>query len=361
MAVTRANLTHGAGPVRGPGVIPRERVMGAARHTWRMRSRTAVFTAAAVGVAGAATLLGARRVRSSLAAWATNDDACDGDPVGMPAGDSVEVHAPDGAVLRGIDCVPDGDEAATVLLVHCWTGTRGNWGPVARRLVAEGFRVVAFDQRGHGESDRGTAPYSPETLGGDVAAIVEALDLRDVTVAGHSMGGLATMAFAGGHRDLAADRVRGLVLVATLASPSLPPRVPEGRPFNLAPALPLLARSMAHVDYGLIPMRQIFGTTPARSQIEATRQAFLDCDATTRAEAATMLLNFDLRPVLRDIDRPTTIVAGARDRLTWPHTNQAIADLIPNSRIEFLADKGHMLPWEDPESVTRAIVEAARA
>lgn len=324
-----------------------------------MEKKTIVVSATVAGTAAAA-VLGIRAARSSLASWESNFDACDGDPLGMPRGEAVEVLAEDGAVLRGIDCVPDAGSSGTVLLVHCWTGTRCNWAPVARRLVADGFRVVALDQRGHGDSDRGTAPYSPDTLGADVAAIVDQLDLHDVTIAGHSMGGLATMAFAGDHRELASQRAKGLVLVATLASPSLPPRVPEGRVVNLAPALPLLARTMTHPDWGLFGIRQIFGTTPARNQIEATRAAFLDCDMTTRAEAATMLMNFDLRPLLRHIDIPTRVVAGSRDRLTWPHTNQAIADLIPDATIEFLAGKGHMLPWEDPESVTRAIVETAR-
>lgn len=320
-----------------------------------MRTKTLLTVGALAGVAGTA-IVANRRVRSMIEGWATNFDACDGDPETMPDGADVEVTAPDGAVLRGLDC----GSGPTVLLAHCWTGTRCNWAPVARRLVADGFRVVTFDQRGHGASDRGVAPYAPETLGQDVATIIEDLDLRDLVLAGHSMGGLAAMAFAAFHRELAHERVSGLVLVATLASAPLPPRVPEIG-LDLAPALPLLGRTMGHADYGLLGLLQVFGSQPARCQLEAARRGYLTTDVTTRAEAVTMMCTFDLRPVLPDIALPTHVLAGRKDQLTWPHSNQAIAELIPGATIEFLDGKGHMLPWEAPDEVTEAIVQASKA
>ena len=226
-----------------------------------------------------------------IATWETNPDVCDGDPLTMPEGSPVQVEAADGATLRGIDC----GEGPTVLLVHGWTEHLGFWAPVARRLVDGGFRVVSVDQRGHGGSDRGDAPYRPETLADDLRAWVETLDLRDVVLAGHSMGGLAAMAFATEHPDLANERVRSLVLVATLAAPVKDPRLPEIE-FDMSKFLPTMDRFMRLPNYGLFGLLRVFGTRPARSQMEAARAGFLQTDKATRADAARMLTDFDLRP-----------------------------------------------------------------
>ena len=314
------------------------------------RSRVLAVTA----LAGGAFAL--KRVADNrIATWTTNPDVCDGDPLTLPEGTAVEVTATDGAVLRGLDA----GDGPTVLLVHCWTGFNGFWAPVARRLVDAGFRVVAVDQRGHGRSDRGSAPFRPETLGADVRAWVEGLDLRDAVLAGHSMGGLASMAFVTDHADLAEERIRGLVLVATLASPPKDPRLPEVE-LDLSKFLPLVHRLMRVRDHGLFTLVRVFGTRPARSQMEATRAGFLETDSTTRTEAARMMLDFDLRPALGSIRIPSQVIAGSHDQLTFLHVNEEVADSIPGARIEVLHGYGHMLPFEAPDQVTDAIIQAAK-
>jgi pimeloyl-ACP methyl ester carboxylesterase len=290
-----------------------------------------------------------------IATWEANPDACDGDPLRLPEGRPVEVRSHDGATLRGLDC----GEGPAVLLVHCWTGHTGFWAPVARRLVDAGFRVVTVDQRGHAASDRGSAPYRPETLGGDVRAWVEGLDLDDLVIAGHSMGGLATMAFVTDHADVAEARVRGLVLVATLASPPKDPRLPEVE-FDQSRFLPTVERLMRIRHYGLFTLLRVFGTRPARSQMEATRAGFIGTDSVVRTEAARMMQDFDLRPALPSITLPTQVVAGTHDQLTFLHVNEEVAELIPGARLEVLHGYGHMLPFEAPDQITDCIVQAAK-
>ena len=316
-----------------------------------MRRSRLLLLAAATGGA----FLAKRSVDSRIASWSTNPDTTDGDPLTMPEGTPVEVTADDGAILRGIDC----GEGPTVMLVHCWTGTVGFWAPVARRLVDAGFRVLAVHQRGHGDSERGTAPYRPETLGADVRSIVEALDVRDAVIAGHSMGGLAAIAFACQNGEIAAERVKGLVLVATLAAPPKDPRLPDIG-LDISKFLPVADRAMKPVDYGLLGLLGVFGTRPARSQMEAARAGFLMTDPETRREAAAMMMDFDLRPELANIDLPAVIVAGTHDQLTFLPGNEEIAELILGARIEVLPGLGHMLPWEAPDQVTEQIVQMAK-
>ena len=62
--------------------------------------------------------------------------------------------------------------------------------------LAEDFQVVAFDNRGAGHSDKPAGPYTVQMLGADTAGLLDALNLRDVTVMGHSMGGFVAQELA---------------------------------------------------------------------------------------------------------------------------------------------------------------------
>ncbi len=314
--------------------------------------RRLVLAATALAAGGFAAK---RAVDHRIASWSTNPDRCDGPPLAMPDGTPVEVRASDGAVLRGLDC----GSGPTVLLVHGWIETHAFWAPVARRLVEAGFRVVSIDQRGHGDSERGTASYRPETLADDLRCWVETLDVRDAVLAGHSMGGLAAMAFAIEQHELAHERLRGLVLVATLAAPPKDPRLPEIE-FDMSRFLPTLDRFMRLPDYGLLGLLRVFGTKPVRRHLEVTRDHFLGTDPVTRADAARMLTDFDLRPGLATIDIPAVVIAGTHDQLTFLHTNEEIAESIPGCRMEVLPGRGHMLMFEAPDEVTDQIVQAAK-
>jgi pimeloyl-ACP methyl ester carboxylesterase len=320
-----------------------------------MRRSTALLAAAAV--AGGA-LAAKRSLDARVSRWDTNPDHCDGDPLGMPAETTeIEVIAADGARLRGHRCGdPDGP---TVLLVHGYIESVGFWAPVVRRLAAAGLDIVVVDQRGHGDSDRGDAPFDCETLAGDVRAWVEGLDLRDAVLAGHSMGGVSAMAFAGSHPELAAQRLRSLVLVATLAFPEPLFGLPDVK-VDHARTVRVLERLVALETLGLVFLARVFGTWPTRAALEATRDSLLATDVATRVDAMRMLRDFDLRPLLTSITLPTLVVAGSHDRLTPLAGNEVIADLIPGARIEVLHGMGHMLMFEAPDAVTDAIVQATK-
>jgi non-heme chloroperoxidase len=93
-------------------------------------------------------------------------------------------NAADGTRLYHLD-VGDGPP---VLLVHAWSLSSAMWEYQVRTLVAAGYRCVAPDRRGHGRSDVPGTGYDLDTLAGDLAGLVEELDLRDLTVVAHSMG-----------------------------------------------------------------------------------------------------------------------------------------------------------------------------
>ncbi len=102
-----------------------------------------------------------------------------------------------------------GDSASPpVLMVHATGLCASCWLPLAEDLAAD-YHVLALDQRGHGDTDASDRGYSFELVGQDVAAVIEALDLKDLRVVGHSSGGLATL--------MAAAELPGRIVQACLA------------------------------------------------------------------------------------------------------------------------------------------------
>ena len=117
----------------------------------------------------------------------------------------------DGLALR---CTTRG-EGPGVVLLHAGGETRGVWRPVARRLSAGGYRAVAVDQRGHGET-RGEVPDRLEIYAQDVRALLRVLDTQ-VVVVGASLGGIALLLAMTDSQT--ASRVRAVVLVDVLPNP----------------------------------------------------------------------------------------------------------------------------------------------
>jgi pimeloyl-ACP methyl ester carboxylesterase len=91
---------------------------------------------------------------------------------------------PDGTRLR---CTDRGEGTRTIVLVHGWKGSHRLWDPAVQRL-AERFRVIAFDNRGMGESDKPAGPYDFGVLAADLGFVLAELEADEVTLVGWSMG-----------------------------------------------------------------------------------------------------------------------------------------------------------------------------
>ena len=308
----------------------------------QLRTRHLLLAAGVVAVAVAATR--ARRPP----AWATVDDPLGADGVALPSGARTTVVTDDDARLEVLVTGPD--DGSTVVLSHCWTGGMSLWGPVARRLVASGHRVVLYDQRGHGRSTLGRAPLTVDRLGDDLRTVLEALDVRDAVLAGHSMGGMTVQALAANHPDVVASRARGIVLAGTAAHVS---RVPIPA-WAAAAALGdrRTARLQAQDPWS---MRRMFGDVVHRTHVDAARDTLLATTGQARAGCLVAMTRMDYRSGLSTIGVPTVVVVGSKDRLTAPARARVLAAAIPGARLEVLDGIGHMLPLEAPDVLAREI------
>ena len=292
----------------------------------------------------------------------------------LPAGQDVVVTTDDGARLAVTvadppaadpdpgDDPPDAQAAAgsagpgdqpTVVLPHCWTGSRAVWVPVARRLLAAGHRVVLYDQRGHGASTAGRDRITVGRLGADLATVLDRLDLRDVVLAGHSMGGMTVMGFACGHPDARRDRVRSIALVATAAHGLAAGG--RDRFWRIVLWRDLVDRLMGWPPLGRILVRGVFGADPRRAHVEATRELFVSTPAAVRLACVEAMGEMDLRAGLAAVDVPAVVVLGRRDTLIVNRLTRAIVDHVQGAGLVELPGAGHMLPFERPDEVTAAI------
>jgi pimeloyl-ACP methyl ester carboxylesterase len=278
---------------------------------------------------------------------------------GVERPDHVVVRTPDGAQLAVWDLEGDGADAPVVVLPHCWGCSHEVWLPVTRRLRDEGFRVVLYDQRGHGTSTRGTAPLSIETLAHDLTAVLDATDVRDAVLAGHSMGGMTIMSLATHRPAVLKKRAKATVLVATAATSLGGSSAQAARVANALVASPLVTRAMRSKN-GHVFVRGVFGQSPVRAHMDLTRDLFAGCHGAVRGDFLRSMSTMDLLEGLATIEVPTTVMVGTRDALTLPKKADQIVATVPGARLVTLQNRGHMLPLEDPDAVTDEIVRAVK-
>lgn len=312
-------------------------------------SRAVLLAGAAVaGATAVGYLLRQRReaaVHEADASWSR-----------LPEGHALVLTTADGAELAVTVAGPD--DAPTVVLAHCWTGMRSIWAIVARVLADHGHRVVLYDQRGHGHSTLGDEPPSIAVLAHDLRTVLEAVDARDIVLAGHSMGGMSIQSYALEHPDDFAERVRAVVLVATAArviGRALPERLVHG----------LMADGRAEwTRRGPVGTRVVRGALGQRAQPEhvaMTLEGYASTSGAARAGFALAMATMDLRaagPILAAV--PTTVMVGTRDTLTPPRLARQLVAGIPGATLEVIPRAGHMLPLERPEEIVTAIEASTR-
>ncbi|WP_430335734.1 alpha/beta fold hydrolase [Rhodococcus sp. ACT016] len=307
------------------------------------------------GAVGAAAVVSRRRASTSETVPYQDQAALFAAPRLEP--EIIPVVSADGAELhvRAYGS-PDADP---IVLSHGWTCSADFWNPQVNAL-AEKYRVITYDQRGHGRSGIGSTPLSPDVLADDLAAVVGATvrDGRKAEIVGHSMGGMSVVAWARKYPEQV-DRYAHSVLLASTGTDSLvaettvvplPQRfprlpVPVGRAV-LGSAMPMPASRVTTRAIKYIAMAP--GSTPA--EVDFCGRIVSECHPRTRGGWGAALSTLDITDGLKNLRVPTTVMVGTADRLTPPSHARRLAQLLDDAdnleRLIVLRDIGHMTSVE---------------
>jgi len=253
--------------------------------------------------------------------------------------------------VNGIDVAyalsgPDG--APAVMLSHSLGSSAVMWAPQLAAL-AQRYRVLCYDTRGHGGSSAPPGAYSLDLLGDDAVALMDGLGLEQVHWVGLSMGGMI-----GQNLVLRTpERLASLTLCDTTAQ--IPPegqamwddRITAAREEGMAALAESTMQRWFTPDY----------LRGAPQAIDDIRAQFLDTPVDGFIGCCAALKELDYLDRLAEIRLPTLVVVGADDPSTPVAASEAIQGRIDGAELVVLPSASHLANVEQPEAFTAAVLD----
>ncbi|MEO6027769.1 MAG: alpha/beta fold hydrolase [Candidatus Binatia bacterium] len=240
-----------------------------------------------------------------------------------------------------------GETGPLVVLTHGLGSRLDFFAPHVEALAAR-HRVLRWDLRGAGRSDKPAGPYDPTLFARDLAALLDALGEPSAYIVGHSGGGVVAQRFA---LDFP-ERALGLVLAST--SSEVGPKATA--------AWNRLADAIERTGFGLggrDPDPRGFGPAFAAAHPEIVRRLAEETrenDPVAYAASARAFGSYNWTEELDRVRVPTLIVQGLADQMTPPGGSVILSRRIPRSRLLMVPDAGHNLPVEMPALFTAAVL-----
>lgn len=238
-----------------------------------------------------------------------------------------------------------GDGPALLLIQGLGYG-RWGWDPVLPGL-AERYRVLSFDNRGIGDSDKPEGPYTARLMAGDALQVLDEAGVDRAHVLGASLGGMIAQELA----VLAPERVDKLVLCCTVVRADAFP-FPEAT-LKLMAEAPTLAPDVALRRF----VENALGASPSEALVEeilALRVANPPDPVGWQAQAAA---GMTFAGVDGSIDAPTLVLHGTEDNVVDVRHAELLAEHIPGARVVLVPGAGHLFFWEDPASLLDPVLE----
>ncbi|MFB8350712.1 alpha/beta fold hydrolase [Streptomyces niveus] len=257
--------------------------------------------------------------------------------------------------VHGMHVVRDGPrERPPLALIHGSGASSGFWSPVVPALASR-YHVIRVDLPGHGQSPPGSSYDVPEQAG-CLAAVLDELELRPVTLAGHSSGGYIATALAEQRPDL----VGSLALISSGPSPdALLPQPAVLRALISPPLGPLLwpIRSDAMLRRGMTAACNRPVDIPDDLIAENRRIGYRTFKTVMRRNTA-YITERSMPERLADLDIPVLVIFGAADR-RWNPSSARHYETVPDARVEQLPGVGHLPMLEAPETTGELLLDFA--
>ncbi len=225
-----------------------------------------------------------------------------------------------------------GGTGRPVVLIHGWPLSGKAWNDQLEPLTGAGMRVITYDRRGFGDSDKPLTGYGYDSLADDLASLLSELELSDVTLVGFSMGGGEVARYVANHGE---DRLRSVVFAS-----AIPPYMlqtgdnPDG-PLTKTEAAKLGASLTAGQESFYDDFITKFFTAGDTLRVSETQrlEALVLCRQASKAAALESMTSFgatDFRDDLLKVSVPTLVIHGDADGIvpfegSGKRTHQAIS------------------------------------
>ncbi len=273
---------------------------------------------------------------------------------------TMKVNSTAGSTPVGLETYDSGGDGRAVVLIHGWPLSGHAWRPQKEELEDAGYRVIAFDRRGYGESDKPADGYDYDTMAGDVKAIVDELGLSDAVLVGFSMGGGEVARYVGRYGT---DGLSGVVFAS-----AVPPYLlktddnPDGG---------LQDADVTEMKQGLSDDRDGFFSEFSEKFFTANGELRVDQDVvdnwrTLASDASTDAVlacidafsRTDFRDDLAKIDVPTLVLHGAGDEIVpIDVSGKRTADAIDGAELVVIENGPHGINESHTAEFNRALLD----
>ena len=236
-------------------------------------------------------------------------------------------------------------DAPALVLSNSMGTTHEMWQPQMAAL-AERFRVVRYDRRGHGQSDSPPAPYTIDELAADSLAVMDAAGVETAHWVGLSIGGMIGLRIA----STAPERITRLV-VASAGVFMGPPEVWNGR---IKTAQNRGIAPLAQPTMGLWFTKDFLTANPAA--VDAVRGQFVQTTLDGFIGCSSAMRDMDQRETIRSVAAATLVIVGSNDQNTSPNEAAVIVGRVPDAHGIILRGS-HIINVEQAEAFTAAVLD----
>lgn len=254
-----------------------------------------------------------------------------------------------------------GGDGRPIVLIHGWPLSGASWKEQITPLKDAGYRVITYDRRGFGESDKPKLGYGYDTLTDDLAGLIENLDLRDVTLVGFSMGGGEVARYITKYGE---ERLHSIVFAA-----AVPPKLmksgdnPDG-PLESDKALDMTASLTKDEDAFYDQFTKDFFSANADGNVLVTEiqrqeaiQLTKQADKVAALEAMQSFALTDFREDLEKVTVPTLVIHGDSDGIVpFEGSGKRTHEAIPHSDLYVIQGGPHGINVSHAEEFNRELL-----
>ena len=251
-----------------------------------------------------------------------------------------------------------------IILIHAWPLNADMWEYQMHFLASNGYRVIAYDRRGFGRSSQPWSGYGYDSLVGDLNELIEALELRDVILAGFSMGGGEVARYIGRHGS---RRIAKAALVSSV-TPLMIRR--DDHPEGVSPEI------FDEIRAGILNDRAGFldkfgplltgsdqeGSVVGKPMLDWTLAMGLQAGIKGTLDCIAAFSETDFRADLKKFDVPTLVIHGSGDSVvSFEVTGKAAAALILGAQFKVYEGAPHALYFTHKDRLNEDLLAFARS